>query len=236
MEPGRRPALTRVRPCTTRAPRRRRCVWRSRIHKARNPPSSRARRQRHDSGFVEDGMAGKSSERQEGRTREALEENLELTRRLGSIRPAQSEHGTKRKQCGADEPRANDVAPTAERSLGDNLVSGAGVERPLARCLHPIPIHAGDGLDDRAHGETPAPELAGNERGRLLAAEDDPDDRQVLEHLAGGQVGDALAGAEAMTTSAPTIVTPLASKPRSLHHRREVEARPESRLVGSQAE
>lgn len=181
-------------------------------------------------------MAGKSSEGQEGRTREALEEDLELTRRLGRIRPAQSEHGTKRRQGGADEPRADDVAPTTERSLGDDLVSRAGVERPLARGLYAISMHADDGLDDRADSETPAPELAGNERGRPIAAEDEPDDWQVLEHLAGGQVGDALAGAEGMTTSAPAIATPLTPKTRSLHLGRKVKARLESCSVGSQAE
>lgn len=209
MEPGRCPARTRVRPCTTREPRRRHRVWRTRSQRARNPSSSRACRQRHDRGFVEDGMTGKSSETHERRTREVLEEVVELTRRLGSIRPAQSEHGTKRRHCGADEPRANDVAPSTERSLGDDLVPGAGVQCPLARGLHAISMHAEDGLDDRADGETSAPELAGNERGRLLAAEDDPDNGQVLEHLARGQIGDAFAGANGMSTSAPAIAAPL---------------------------
>jgi hypothetical protein len=97
-------------------------------------------------------------------------------------------------------------------------------------------MHADDGLDDGADGETPAPEFAGNERGRLLAAENDSDNGKSLERLAGGQVGDALAEAQTMTTSASAIVAPLASKTRSLDHSRKIEARPDSCSVGSQAE
>lgn len=169
-------------------------------------------------------MTGESSERQEDRTRQTLEENLELTPRLGRIRPAHSEHRTQRGQGRADEPRSNDLPPPMEGRIGDDLVPRAGVERPLARGLHAVAMHADNGLDDGPDGETPAPELAGNERGRLPAAENDPDNGQVLEHLTGRQVGDAFARADGMTTSAPAIAAPLTPQTRSLDRGRQVKA------------
>jgi hypothetical protein len=97
-------------------------------------------------------------------------------------------------------------------------------------------MQADDGLEYRADGETPAPKLAGNERGRLLAAEDDPNNGQVLEHLAGVQIGDVLAEANGMTTRAPAIPAPRTLQARSGDHGWQIEARPDSCSVGRQAE
>jgi hypothetical protein len=58
---------------------------------------------------------------------------------------------------------------------------------------------------------------------------------QVLEHLAGGQIGDAFTRANRMPARTTTIAALLTSQTRSLDRGCEIEARADSRLVGRQA-
>ncbi|MBD3335775.1 MAG: hypothetical protein GF355_09690 [Candidatus Eisenbacteria bacterium] len=59
--------------------------------------------------------------------------------------------------------------------------------------LEAIAMDTGDGLEDRADGCPSFPELGGLERGGGVIAEDDSQNGQIGEDLAGGQVGDTLA-------------------------------------------
>ncbi len=223
-------------PCAPPPAWRRRCLWGRASETAHHAARSAARPRTRPWRFVQHGVTGHGAEGQQQRSGQPVEQRLELSGGVGGVGPAEAQARPQPGEGGANQPRAHGVAPAPQRARRHHVIARAGVERPLAGRLDPLAVDPHDGLQHRTHGAAPAPQLGGKQRGARTVAEGDPQDRHLLEDLAGGEVGDALAVPDGVAAGAAAIATPTAATPRRFDQGPHVQTRrPDRWEVGSKA-
>jgi len=103
---------------------------------------------------------------------------------------------------GADQARANRIAPAPEGATGDRRLPRAREGDPFVGHLHAVTEDVSHRLQDGAHRGPAAPQLGGHERGRRARTDLDPENRKILEDLPRGQILDVPAPATSVETGA----------------------------------
>jgi len=165
-----------------------------------------------------------------------IEQAVELLGRVGLVGPAQSQTWSEPSPGRADQPTADQLGPALQRALGDHRLARAGEQRPLVGLLDPVAQHVYGRLQNRADRRTPAPQIAGRQRDRRAIAEQDAQDRDLLERLAGRQilhplavplgVGPGAEGRAAGRTDATGLANQIGEGKRPTPNRNEVVAKP----------
>ena len=196
-------------------------MWRSRSETSRNRSRRGTWQNRQTCGGIEDRTAGGSAESEQLGGFEPIEEALELHGLGLTVRPADAQAGAEPGEGRADESGANEIAPAVEGAIRDRLLTLAAKEQPLTGGGDSLAEEMTDALHDRTHRRPAPPKLCRTTGCCRAVAEDDADDRQVLERLAGRKVGHPFAVPDRVTTGAvrrPTTGTADPRFPRQLTH------------------
>lgn len=195
------------------------------------------RRGRHPGGAraavpIEDGAPGDRAEREQDRLGQSIEQRVQLLGDWDGVGPLEAQARPEPGQGRADESGTHQRAPATQRAARDHRLAPAGEGRPFVSRLDPVTVDMHHRLDHRRQGGPPAPQLGGHQGRRRARAEADPQDRHVLEVVAGGQIADALAVATAMESSAgrgpadrtgePRLRQQPDERPRAARNRRDV--------------
>jgi hypothetical protein len=164
-------------------------------------------------GSIEDSVSGVGPEGEQDGAGEHLVEGIELGRRVLRVGPGQAQLRAEPGEGRTDQARRDQIPPTPQRPLGDHLLPNPCIRGPVEGLWNTVAMDTNDGLENRADCAPPFPEFGGRERDCRVIAEDDSQDRQVHEDLAGGQVGDALTMTTAVLLSTLAALTPGATDP-----------------------
>jgi hypothetical protein len=179
-------------------------VWRIRRQTPRDASRRRAcRRAVLDAGgSVEQAPTGHGAEGDERRPGEAVEQDPDLVRGVLVFGPMEIQSRPQPAEGGADQARANRIAPAPEGATGDRRLPRAREGDPFVGHLHAVTEDVSHRLQDGAHRGPAAPHLGGHERGRRARTEPDPENGEAFEDIPRGQILDVFAPTATVETGA----------------------------------
>ena len=180
----------------------RRIGWIGLSEASPDPSRTRARSRRRRWRAIEHGTAEPRPEPEEEREGETIEQKKKLGDFRRPRRPLEIHPRAQPAQGTADQTALDEMAPASERPFGDRLLALPRIAGPSEGRTDPIASRTRHRLEHRAHRRPAPPEFGRGQRCGRPGAEDDPNDREVLEHHAPRKVDHPLPAPNRMSPRA----------------------------------